>query len=167
MFEVPQLVFDTYKQAVDAMIDFNFGVRCTIYYPEEPIKCINCNYDSLNNRSSNQYNGTGPIAFSNSICPYCNGDGVTKQSNTEDIMLRCYFSPKQWIKIPVSVNIADAALQTYGHIADLPKCRRALYLVANTDEGNFIDYRFQMFGEPSLHGFKKNQYFVCYWSRIK
>lgn len=167
MFEVPQEVFDTYKLAMDAMINTNFGITCTLIYPATQSVCTNCLFDSINGKSSNVYNGTGPISFSGTLCPYCNGDGFTASEITEDIKLRCYFTPKSWIKISgVDVKVPDGAMQTIGHMVDLPKCRRASYLVANTSNPEFGNYRYKMFSEALPHGFKRQDYFIAMWSRM-
>jgi hypothetical protein len=167
MFEIPQEVFDTYELAVDAMIDTNFGVSCRLLYPAELTVCTNCLYDSINGRSTNIYNGTGPIPFSGTTCPYCDGNGSTESQETEDIMLRCYFTPKNWIKFELPAKIPSGSMQTIGHIADLPKCRRCVYMIANVNQDAYLNSRYRLFGEPQFHGFKKKDYFVAYWTRLE
>ncbi len=174
MFIIPQLVFDTYNKAVDAMIDSNFGVSCKIYYPAEKTICSNCEFNPLIGKSANIYKAAGPIPFTDGFCPYCNGDGYTDSVQTEDIMLRCYFTPKHWIKIALDTKVNDnninykypaGAMQTIGHLADLPKCKRANYIVVNTEVDGYINPSYGLISEPVFHGFKKNKYFIAMWER--
>lgn len=167
MFEIPQIVFDTYNAAVDAMIDVNFGISCNLIFPSEQQPCPNCSQDTMTGKSANQYNGTGPQPFQDSLCPYCNGDGFLSIPVLRSIKLRCYFTPKHWLKMPIDVKIPEGAMQTFGYLSDLPDCQRAEHMTVNTQEGNFGRYRYQMYGEPVYHGFQKNRYFMCFWTRIR
>lgn len=169
MFVIPQLVFDTYNNAVDAMIDSNFGVNCRLYYPAEKTICSNCEFNPIIGRSANIYKAGGPISFTDGFCPFCNGDGYTDDSRTEDIMLRCYFTPKHWIKIindsKTDMKYPDGAMQTIGHLSDLQKCRRANYITVNTNVAGYINSSYGLIGEPVLHGFQRNKFFIAMWER--
>lgn len=167
MFEIPQSVFDTYNEAVNAMIDTNFGIPCLLRYPATLIKCTNCNFNSMTGKSSNIYNGTGPIPFTDGFCPYCNGAGSTDNEHTELIKLRCYFTPKHWIKLGMDIKVPDGAIQTIGHIADLPKCRQCNFMTANSSQTALGDYRYRLWGEPVYHGFQNKNFFIAFWERVR
>ncbi len=166
-FIIPDSVFEVYYNAVDAMIDSNFGIDCTVRYPEQRTVCSNCHFNSVTNSSSNQYKSGGPIPFEDGICPYCTGVGYVGSTETEDIKLRCYFEKKEWIKLGVELNVKDGGMVTYGHIVDMPKCSRASYIDVATGERGYGQRRFKLAGEPILHGFKRNKYFIAVWNKAE
>lgn len=168
MFSIPQQIFDTYNEAMDMMIDNGFGIQCTLHYPAIPVPCSNCLPNSMTGKSANIYNGTGPIPFSNTMCPYCNGEGFSQSAATEIINMRCYFAAKNFIKLPVDLKSPQGvSMQSIGHLADMQKCRRAVYIQANTGEGEYGTYKFRLSGEPQFHGFQRNKYFVANWVRVE
>jgi hypothetical protein len=165
MFEVPQTVFDTYNAAVSAMIDSNFGIECTILYPPIKTNCTNCFVDNMTGRSTGIYNGTGPIPFNGMFCPYCNGAGGVSTTEQDIIKLRCYFTPKSWIKIHTDITVPDGSIQTIGHIEDVLKVRRANYLLVNTLVDDYGQYKYRLNGEVQFHGFQRNKFFIAMWAR--
>lgn len=166
-FIIPQEVFDKYNEAVDAMIDSNFGVECTLYYPAVKSICPNCVFNPMTNSSSNKYKAGGPISFDGEICPYCDGVGYTQEEETDTIKLRCYFDRKSWLKLPVELKVPQTSLITYGHLSDMPKCQRANYIRTNTAQDLYGGSRYRLSGTPVIHGFKKNKYFIAGWEKFE
>lgn len=164
-YKLPSQVFSTYKSVVDAMISDNFGVNCQIQYPSEKTVCTNCVFNSFTGKSSNIYKAGGPIQFTNGICPYCNGDGYTDSTVTEIIKLRCYYEVKHWIKLPVNFNYPAGTVQTIGFIKDLEKCKRANYIILNSDKNDRFNSSYRLLSEPVPHGFGRDKYFIAMWER--
>lgn len=163
---VPQSVFDAYYATVDSFTNDDFGIACTVIYPAKKTVCPNCIYDSLNKRSSGVYKAGGPISFTVGPCPFCAALGYTSVQDTDSIKLRCYFNPKYWVKFPgVEINAPNTMAQIYGHIIDLPKINRADYMRLATNELGYASYDFILAGEPRLHGFRKNKYFIAMLGR--
>ena len=160
-------VFDAYYDAVDAMIDSNFGVDCTLIYPADKTVCSNCHFNSVTKSSSNQYKSGGPIPFEGGICPYCSGQGYVLSESTETIKLRCYFDKKSWMKIGVNMNVKDGSVVTYGHAVDMPKCIRSAFMTANIQQAGYGLNRYELSGQPMLHGFKRDKYFIAIWNRAE
>lgn len=162
---IPQMVWDKYKEGADKMIDCWFGKPCTLFYPKIKTVCPNCNFNPVTVRSSNTYKIGGPIFFDNGICPYCNGDGYTDYESSETIKMRCYFNSKDWVKVEIPVNIRSGAVQTIGHITDIPKCLKSTRVKMVSDQ-NYLNLDFVLAGEPQLHGLKKDSYFIAFWNRV-
>lgn len=168
MFQIPQVLFDTYNQAMDVMIDNGFGIQCTIHYPTERVQCANCLPEPATGKSANIYNGTGPIPFQDTFCPYCNGEGFSNNEATENIMMRCYFTAKNFIKLGVDLKSPQGAtMQSIGHLRDMQNCRRAAYIQVNTAEGEYGTYKYRLAAEPQFHGFQRNKYFIANWTRVE
>lgn len=165
--DIPQTVFDLYNQTADDFIDKNFGVNCILTYGTNKTKCPNCILNEMTGTSLNKYQAGGPIPFDTGMCPYCNGVGFIDEQATETIKLRVYFEKKYWIKLELPIHIKDGAIQTIGHIEDLPKCKMANKITVCSDIKNYNQYDFVLAGDPVPHGFKKNRYFIAYWNRTQ
>lgn len=163
MISIPNLVWDKYKEVVDAMTSDWFGINCRLYYPAIKTICINCDFNPMTQRSNNTYKVGGPIEFDSGICPYCNGDGYTNEETSDIIKMRCYFNKKEWVKVNLPVQIKDGMVQTIGFMADAPKCLRASRMRVGIDNEKFLSTDYTLSGYPMPHGFKKNLYFVAFW----
>ena len=165
--EIPTEVFDTYYSIASDFIDSNFGVNCTIYYPEKKSICDNCIFDSFQKKSTNKYLAGGPISFTTGQCPRCAGTGYRSIADTDSIKLRAYFDKKKWIKMPVDINLVDSAVQVIGHMVDMPKILRASSVLVNSDIQGYKSFKYVLAGEPVPHGFGRNKYFVAMLTRSK
>lgn len=166
MFEIPSHVFDTYNDAVDAMIDVNFGVNCIVQYPAEKTICSNCEFNPNIGKSANIYKSGGTIPFTDGLCPYCNGDGYTDSLSSDTIKLRCYYTSKNWVKLNVDFKVPSGSVQVIGHMSDILKIRRANYIILNSNETNHLTGSYRLLGEPVPHGFKKNKFFIAFLERL-
>ncbi len=162
---VPQEIFDGYNYFVDDFISTSFGVNCKLVYPPLKTNCANCIYDTMSNKSTNIYNGSGPQPFTFGVCPWCGGLGFTESVQTETIKLRLYYSPKHWIKIHPLINIPDNTIQAIGFLSDLPKIKQAQTMIANSDQEGFGNCIYDLLGNPVTTGFKHNRYLISMWTR--
>lgn len=165
--EIPQGLFDLYYEIADDFIDSNFGVNCTLYYGPQKEICPNCMYNPVTNKSSNNYKAGGPIPFSDTICPYCDGVGYKETEATEQIKLRVYFEKKYWVKVEVPVLIKDGACQVIGHIVDMPKIRKARKIRVCDHLSGYENFDFTLASSPIPHGLKKNKYFIAFFNRVQ
>lgn len=163
---IPQAFFDLYNQTTSDMITNNFGVPCQLIYGDDKIECPNCVFNTITKGSSNVYKIGGPIPFQNTICPYCNGAGYSLTQSTETILMRVYFSKKDFLRIEVPVTVVDSSVQTIGFITDMPKLQRAREVIMNSNIESYSIYRYILAGEvlPFGLGPVKN-YCVAYWKR--
>lgn len=162
---VPKIVYTTYNNFVDSFILNDFGVPCTLLFPTQKTQCLNCYYDSQNNRSSNSYNGTGPQPFTFGVCPWCNGVGFKEIPVTKKIQLRIYFHRKNWIKISEMINVPDGAVQTIGFLTDLPSILQAKQIIINSDQVGYTQSLYELHGEPVTSGFGNDRYIAAIWKR--
>lgn len=165
--ELDDEIFSIYREFADDFISDNFGINCKIFYPPKIVDCPNCIFDSKTGKSANIYQSGGPVPFSFGVCPYCHGEGKRNDESAADtIKLRCYFDKKSWVKISSNVVVEDGAVQIIGFIYDLPKIKRAEYLLLNSDLSDYIEYKYCVDGELLPHGFKRNRYFIGYLKRV-
>lgn len=162
---IPTEIFALYNQEVDDMINSNFGVTCTLYYPEKTVQCDNCIFDPVLKKSSNIYKAGGPISFSNGLCPYCNGYGKKVTIPTDSIKVRAYYNKKAWYNVPVSIDIPDGSVQTIGFMSDFAKIKMCTHIRIHTSVEGYGAFEYLLFGEPIPHGFKKNRYCIAMWRR--
>lgn len=165
-FDIPSGIFDEHEWIVDEFIDGETGRNCLIKYPPKPTQCDNCLLDPSTGRSSNIYNDTGPIAFSDhSLCPRCGGIGRLELPSTDTIRLRVYWDPRSWIKIGVSLAVPESSCMTIGYISDLHKLEKMTSIVINSDIQGIRRYEMQRAGEAVPHGFQR-RYFIQYFERV-
>lgn len=164
-FTIPDGVFDIYYEVCNELLaNTHTSKRCTIVYPEKKLECPNCVYNPFGG-STNTYKAGGPIAFDGGICPYCTGQGYTVLESTEDIRLRVFFNKKEWSKFAGSVQIPEADAMTIGYTSDLPKILAGNKVVLAADESGYADWSFYLAGQPMLHGFGRNMYFITFWKK--
>ena len=162
---VPQELFDAYDYFVDDMINSSFGVNCKLIYPAIKTTCINCIYDTFNNKSTNIYNGTGPQPFTFGICPWCNGLGFTETPQTETIKLRIYYAHKHWVKLASMINVPDGTVQACGFLSDFPKIMQSQKMLINSDVAGYSNFIYKLWGEPVTSGFSNSRYLISMWNR--
>jgi hypothetical protein len=163
---IPQEVFDIYNEFADDFINDNFGVNCTIYYPPKSIACSNCQTDPIGQKVANRFQHGAPSPFIARGCDFCGGSGYKESVVNETIKLRIYDEPKHWIKISSFANVADGDVQIIGFLSDSPKLQSANYIIVNSDQAVFGDFKYQLASECLPHGFKKNRYFIALLKRV-
>lgn len=159
---IPQQVFDKYYEITDSLNN-ELGVNCTLYFIPAQIPCDNCENNPVTGKSTGIYKSGGPISFSGTFCPRCNGEGFYTTEESEVIKMRCYFDRNSWLKAGLNFIASDTSAITYGFIEDLPKIRKANSVILNSDQSAYNATRYSLLGEPVLHGFKKNKYFIATW----
>lgn len=163
--DIPDNLFQIYKDTTDDFINSNFGVNCTIYYPPIKVPCPECEASTIGNKAGNVYQHGQPAPYQLRGCVYCGGEGYREHSESEVIKLRVYnIRPQEMMKLGTT-SIPEGLIQVYGFIYDLPKFLRADYLVINSDQSNYRNYKFVRYNEPMPHGFKKDRYFMCLMER--
>lgn len=165
MINIPQSVFDKYNDAVDDMINSNFGVNCKLVYPPIRAQCTNCVFDSIGRKSANKYAHGGPAPFNFGVCPVCGGSGFKESESDTTIKMRVYYELKSFIKITGTVNIPDGAVQVIGFLSDVEKFKRANRIILNSDLEGVAGDVYERLSEPQPHGFKRNRYFICMLKR--
>ena len=167
---ISQQFKDLFNTAIDEILSANgLTVPCRLIYSNtNPQTCNNCIFDSINSRSSNIYNNSGPVPFTNqTICPVCNGMGFLSGSKEESINLAVIFDSKYWLNWKYnSVNITDGMVQTVSHSSLLPKLRNAERIFINTNMENYGSYYYQRAADPELAGFGDSRYLITMWKRI-
>ena len=162
---IPESVYTKFNEAVDAMIT-EFGVTCTLVYPEKRESCSNCITDTIGRRSGNRYITGGPVPFARGmICPYCGGSGFKSIENTEDITMRVYWAKKDWVKTGIQVDIPNSAVQTKTYLTNLPKINKAKEVIINKNIDGHEVFRFTKTGESVTHGLQHNRYIITFWKR--
>lgn len=132
--QIPQSLLSLYESFADDFINSNFGVNCTIYFPDKTDICPNCIIDTMTRRSSNVYKTGGPEAFTNGmLCPVCNGEGYKKSSVTEVIKLKVYYDRSKWVKIADNINAQNATAQIFGMITNMSKIQQMDYILLDSD----------------------------------
>ncbi len=64
-----------------------------------------------------------------------------------------------------NISFPNADVQVIGYRSDLPNLRKANEILLLNDQTN-TDWRMALAGEPFLHGFGKNRYFVAFLKRV-
>jgi len=139
-----------YETVVDDIMS-GLGVNCELVYVPIRQSCANCIFDTLGQKSSNIYNGTGPEPFTDGLCPYCNGLGFKLQQVTETIKLRINWSPKPG-QNGVPVIIPEGSIQIIGFLSDLPKVMRTASIKINSSQSDNHCWTYTVKSEPVTHG---------------
>lgn len=159
---------DTHQQWLDSDA---IGVNVKLFYPSTWEDCINCEFDQFGGIC---YKTGGPIGFTLSGCPVCGTSTALKEVEvTEIIKLRVYsidstsFSRASFKKLGISIDQPQGELLTIGSVDDLTKIRSCNYAVFYSDqEGVAGSLRYKLSTDPQPHGFGKDKFFFCFWTRV-
>lgn len=156
------------QQGLDDLIT-ELGKDCLIVYPPLRVNCVNCVKDPIGNKSSNVWKTGGPLPFPNGgICPMCNGSFTVAKENSETLHLLCAWEPRNFF-YPIrnlDLKVPFGTIQTKGYMSDLPKIKRANYLVFELPIVPIIRQTYVLSGEPGdQSNIIQNRYFVATWER--
>jgi hypothetical protein len=164
---IPSEVFQEFNYLVDSLIDSATGKICTLVYPQKREECFNCYSSQETGRSIDIYKPGGLESFPNfSICPVCFGEGFKSVSPTEEIRLRVYFSPKDFLATGTTFQVADGIIQVIGYMTDLPKINRAVSIIISSDLQQINKWSYKKEGELIQHGLDGSRYFIGLLRRI-
>lgn len=168
---------EIFTQAIDSLLSKSgLTTECILYYKSEPnnqqMLCNNCLFDNITKLSSNIYNGTGPVAFSNgAVCPVCLGVGLTTRENQdtthqEIIYLGVISDSKYFVNLSTkTISLPDGVIQTYCSIKYLSKIKNASYMTMDTTINPYGHYSYERAGDPNPAGFGNNKYIITMWKR--
>lgn len=162
-FSIPESLFLKYYEVCDEFINNNYiGKVCKLVYPPRRVAC-ECTLNPQGINDGNVYPHGGPAPFNFPNCEQCGGTGYKEVEYSDNIRLRVYWRPKDWLKV-ANISFPEADAQIIGYASDLPKVRQASYLELITEQlhGN---YKVELATEPFLHGFGHNRYFVAFVKR--
>jgi len=167
LFEITADIRRIAQDGFDDLLD-QLGKECQLIYPPVGGDCPNCIKDTINNTSTNRYNGSGSEPFDDGeICPVCNGTGHIESQSTESITLLMNWEPKNFVILGGNVQKPYSVLETKGYMIDAPKVMRAQTLIAELPITPYIKATFALDSEPvDRNNIIQGRYFVCIWKRI-
>ena len=157
-----------FNNAISALLENDaLTIPCTLEYGITKYEdCVNCLYDPIGQKSSNRFQGGGPVPFPfGGICPLCNGNGKKPVTSSENVNLAVIFEPKQFLEMSTPVNTADGYIQTLATISMTPKLQRAKEIIVATDISGFFTHRYQRISEPIPMGLGNSEFVICTWRR--
>jgi hypothetical protein len=162
-FTIPTGLITLYQDVADSFIS-DLGKDCKLIFPKKQIACVNCLTDSLSKRSSGRYKSGGPISFTlGTICPWCNGEGYTYTEVTENIRLRVYWRPKDFLMKEIPIDKPGSVIEVRGHLTHLHKLSRAEFLEVHDNIRHHLISRFKRMGEMVPYGLGTDRYVVGLW----
>ena len=162
---IPESVYTKFNEVVDTMLT-EFGVTCTLVYPEKQVACSNCITDTIGRKSGNRYRTGGPIPFPRGmICPFCVGKGFKSTENTEEITMRIYWGKKDWVNTGIQVDIPNNTVKTITYLKHLPKINKAKEVLLNKNIQGHEILRYTKTGESVTNGLQHNRYIITFWKR--
>lgn len=149
------------QYAIDDLIE-QLGKTCSIVYPAAPEPCENCVFDAIAGVSANIWRTGGPMPFHVGSCPMCNGQGLIYTEKNETVKFLCQWQPRAWFIAPGNIRIPDGYVQIKGYITDLPKVRRAEYILMQTPVSGYTYFKYKLDSEPIDQGnIIQNRYFIA------
>lgn len=169
IFTLTDDIKSTIASALDDLIS-ELGKDCRLVYPPRMTSCVNCVWDPVGKKSSNYYLHGGPVPFSNTSCPMCNGVGKRAEEVSDVVKFLCAIEPKHFFK-PVKhldIQLPYSIIQTKGFLSDMPRVRRASHMVFQVAIEGLLNKRFRLLDDPvDVSNIIQNRYFVATWEQIK
>lgn len=164
---IPDSVFTKYEEFANAMIS-NFGVVCTLVYPSTRGAIYAPSVTAkppatLGRRSPGIYTSGGPQSRGTDFpLGYAEYKDV---ETTEEITLRVYWNPKDWMSVGFQVQIPNNTIQVIGYMSDLPKIEKATKLIVHKGIEGHGPLDFEKESEPYPFGLRQKSYFAMFWKR--
>jgi hypothetical protein len=163
-FDIPTDLIREHEWMCDELIDGPTGTAIKLVYPKKKEECPNCLLDPATGRSMNIYKTGGPVSFPNhTTCPWCGGEGHRSASSTDNLRVRFYTNPKDWVPMDIKLATTDGIAQMIGYMVHLPKVQRATEIIAYTTVEGINQYRYQPHSKALPHGFHHDRYFIMLW----
>lgn len=168
MVQIPTGLKAIYDDTINNLIDSEFGVSCIVSQPPAKYECPNCILNTSTNISSGRYKSGGPVSFtSGQTCPYCLGAGYKEVTVSSNFNMLVYWDAAQWAKdnklkiyLPAGTLVTKGKMENYEAVFT---CDSMTLHSGITNRGPFI---YQKYGEPTPFGIGKDNFFVCFWTRI-
>ena len=167
-FTIPPSVISSHEHIVDALISGNTGQDCQLVYPiTKNSVCPNCIYSPRQRKSSNMYKDGGPVPFENhTICPWCGGEGRSSRAVKENVRLRVYWTPKDWM-ITGAVENPDTSVMIIGRMHDLPKIEKSDTILLNKGLSVYRKWICERAGDAIPWGLSQDKYFAQMLRRVQ
>lgn len=163
LFTISPEIIATYQNGIDSLIR-QLGKDCTLYFPPLRVPCPNCTYDPILKKSTNIYNGTGPVTFVG-ICPYCNGIGLSSQAQTKVIKALIQWTPKDMGKIGDNVDPKDIVkIKTFA--ISVQDILNSTEIVVDSDQVGIVNFRCKILRGPILLGLQTSRYCAFFLQKI-
>jgi len=172
---IPSDLKNIYNDMIDAVIEQDALSRpCKLVYDtNNDVECPNCIIDQFNGRSSNVYNGSGVIPFSDGqICPYCEGVGIIATEAYDTVYMGVLWRYKDFHKFGQTLQSQDGDIQTISLASHVPKIKNTKYMSVVLPIGSGsgynedIGYKYSRAGEPQPAGFGDDRYCFINWRRV-
>lgn len=160
---IPTSLIDLYNQKIDEVFQFA-KISVTLNYPTITIPC-ECSFSSIGNFPHHHGIHGGNIPQFAEGCQYCGGTGTKKSQATESLDLCVYFTPKEFVKLPINIDLVDGVIQIKGYLTQLPKLLQCESITISNEIRGIISYTYKRYGEMVPMGFKSNRYIVGYWKK--
>lgn len=149
-------IYDEYFTEFNKLVSEHLEVDIIIYYPPVVEACPNCLTESFGGevRSLGIYNGTGPLPFQDTVCPYCDGNGKKSIESSEAIKGRIYAQDDSNTKEFLAAPNAEFTIIT--DINNLNKLKNAAYISPQDGMHNHEFYQFINVKSSILNSFKLN-----------
>ena len=155
--------------AIDTlMAEGALSTKCKLVYENvDKTQCPNCEIDPMSGRSANLYKAGGAVPFEDGqLCPFCNGDGYTQDSDQEDILMLVVYNFKQWVNFTGDVHTADGMIQTIAHMEHISKIKAANRLIVDTNLTGLTRNIYTRQSDPEPAGLGNNHYIFTFWKKI-
>lgn len=156
-----------YQGRIDALIN-QLGKNVLLEFNPLRSPCPNCEYDTINKRSTGIYIPGGPRPFDRGRrCPYCKGEGLLTTPVTKCIQCLIKWNPRDNIgyQLAISENAPIVRLKTFMTSAnDMIRCVSAV-IDENITES--VKTRVKMVRKPLPQGLRESRYCISYWRVIE
>ena len=156
-----------FTNAIDALLEDSALTRTCrfVYSGSKATKCPNCQFNSVTGKSNNIYISGGPIPFYHGICPFCNGEGLTRSETTTTFNLAILWDYRKWLPVAQPIKSPEGVIQTICRFNLIDEIKKAKELIVDTNIEEYVRHRFIREGEPNPIGFGASDYILTFWRR--
>lgn len=148
--------YDEYFTEFNKLVSEDLEIDIKLFYPPIIEICPNCLTENFGGevRSLGVYNGSGPLPFQDTICPYCDGNAKRHIESNETIRGRVYFRNDKNIREFLDIPNAEFSLIT--DLNNLNKLKNAAYISPQDGMHNHEFYQFKNVKSSAMTGFSIN-----------
>lgn len=178
--DIPNELFDIYKEGITALLNSNAGSNCVLVLPPKRNECPNCIVNTISGVSASRYKSGGPRPFQNGqICPWCQSKGYIESNYESSIKILIDWEPKESKDALTYYNSRQSnssvetllfpagIIKVQGFISDLKTMKQAVEIKINDGVATNNGYwRYVKYGEPIPYSLEHNDFFSCILKRV-
>lgn len=155
-----------FQSRIDALIN-QLGKNILLEFAKIQVRCPNCLFDTMRDRSRGIYRIGGPRPFARGRrCPWCKGRGFEETSSNKCIKALLKWSAKGMAHHGITLSDHKGVVRIKTFLTEFADLQRAETIVVNHDIETVTRLRVKLIKGPTPVGLREDRYCVSFWELL-